>query len=321
MPFPDPHYIAHDGLSLATYAAGPVDAPAILLVHGWPELAYSWKNTIGPLAAAGYRVIAYDLRGFGRSSAPMDGPSNGAHHYGIANQVSDMEAVMDAYGLSDAIICGHDWGGIIVWHAARMIAERVSGVISICTPHVGQSPADPIEIFKKRHGDEHYFVHFTERPGVADKLFARDPDAFFRLMFRSTPKGAVPQPGQASIPQKFKAFLDAGAPDLKGGILSAADHQVYVDAYTRSGFHGGIGLYRNASANWHLTRGLDQAVAQPSLMLCPEDDVFLPPSFSNGMEALVPNLTRKIIPDCGHWAMWEQPDAINAAILNWLSAH
>lgn len=319
MDFPAVKYIAHDGLSIATYAAGPVGGPPILLVHGWPELAYSWKNTIPALAHAGYRVIAYDLRGFGRSDAPIDGPSYGAHHYGIANQVSDLAAVMDAYGLDDAFICGHDWGGIIVWHAARMIRARVRGVISICTPHVGQAPADPIEIFRKRHGDEHYFVNFTDRPGVADALFARDPDAFFRLMFRSTPNGAKPKAGQASIPQKFKAYLDAGAPALKGGILSPNDHQVYVDGYTRSGFHGGLGLYRNSTENWRLTQGLNQRVTQPCLMISPEDDVFLPPAASKGMEVLVPDLSRATIADCGHWAMWEQPARVNAAMLDWLS--
>ena len=322
MTFPKPYYIDHDGLKIATYAAGPEDGPnfkgAILLVHGWPELAYSWKPIIGPLAKAGYRVIAYDLRGFGKSSAPDDGLSRGAHHYGIAQQVGDLEAVMDAYGLSDAIICGHDWGGIIVWHAARMIASRVSGVISICTPHVGEAPADPIKIFKKRHGDQHYFVHFTERPGEADDLFARDPDAFFRLMFRTTPKGAVAKPGQASIPQKFAAYLEAGAPPLKGQFMAAADHQAYVDGYKNSGFHGGIGLYRNSTANWELTRGLNQTVRQPTLMLAAENDVFLPPTLSDGIEKLVPNTTRHIIPDCGHWAMWEQPEAILKRMKAWL---
>lgn len=319
MTFPKPHYIGHDGLKIATYAAGPEDGPAILLVHGWPELAYSWSPLMGALADAGYRVIAYDLRGFGHSSAPDDGPSRGAHHYGIAQQVGDLEAVMDAYGLSRAVICGHDWGGIIVWHAARMIAPRVSGVISICTPHVGESPADPIAIFKKRHGDEHYFVHFTERPGVADDLFARDPDAFFRLMFRTTPKGAKPKAGQASIPQKFAEYLAAGAPQLKGKFLAPADHQVYVEGYKKSGFHGGIGLYRNSTANWELTRGLDQKVHQPTLMLAAEDDVFLPPILSEGMERLVPNTTRHIIADCGHWAMWEQPEAILTHMKTWLA--
>ena len=322
MTFPEPYYIDHDGLKIATYAAGPQGGPnykgAILLVHGWPELAYSWKPIIGPLAKAGYRVIAYDLRGFGNSSAPDDGPFRGAHHYGIAQQVGDMEAVMDAYGLSEAVICGHDWGGIIVWHAARMIAARVSGVISICTPHVGEAPADPIKIFKKRHGEAHYFVHFTERPGAADDLFARDPNAFFRLMFRTTPKGSKPKAGQASIPQKFEDYLAAGAPQLKGNFLAPADQQVYVNGYKKSGFHGGIGLYRNSTANWELTRGLSQIVHQPTLMLCAEDDVFLPPALSEGMERLVPNITRHIISECGHWAMWEQPEAILSHMKTWL---
>ena len=319
MTMPAPHFITHDGFKLASYSAGNPDHPAILLVHGWPEMAYSWSPIMPKLAAAGYHVIAYDLRGFGQSSAPDDGPERGAHHYGIAQQVSDLEAVMKAYELSRAIICGHDWGGIIVWHAARMIEARVSRVISICTPHVGQAPVDPIDIFRKRHGDEHYFVHFTDRPGEADDLFARDPDAFFRLMFRTTPKGARPKAGQASIPQKFSEYLKAGAPNLKGQLLAARDHEVYVKGYRKSGFHGGLGLYRNSSANWALTRGLNQKVRQPALMLSPRDDVFLPPAFSEGMEALVPRLTRHIIEDCGHWAMWEQPEIVADRILDWLS--
>lgn len=323
MTFPAPQYIQHDGLKLASYSAGPARAGdeigTILLVHGWPELAYSWKNMITPLAQAGYRVIAYDLRGFGHSDAPSDGPSRGAHHYGIAQQVGDLEAVMDFYGVSSAVICGHDWGGIIVWHAARMLAERVSAVVSICTPHVGQAPADPIKIFKKRHGGEHYFVHFTERPGVADDLFARDPYAFFRLMFRTTPKGAKPKAGQASIPEKFAAYLKAGAPPLKGNLLERADRDVYVKAYRESGFHGGIGLYRNSTENWELTRGLSQTVHQPSLMICAQDDLFLPPSLSEDMDRLVPNMTRHIIEDCGHWAMWEQPEKVLSHMKAWLS--
>lgn len=321
MPFPAPRYIDHDGLKLATYSAGDSRDPAILLVHGWPELAYSWSPVMPALAAAGYHVIAYDLRGFGNSSAPDDGPSRGAAHYGIAQQVSDLEAVMEAYGLAQAVICGHDWGGIIVWHAARMLAPRVSRVISICTPHVGEAPADPIEIFRKRHGEEHYFVHFTDRPGEADDLFASRPEAFFRLMFRSTPKGAKPKAGQASIPQKFSAYLAAGAPPVKGAILASRDHDVYVRGYRKSGFHGGIGLYRNSTANWKLTRGLNQIVHQPVLMLAAQDDVFLPPALSEGMERLVPNMTRRIIADCGHWAMWEQPETVAGHITEWLSPH
>jgi len=316
--FQNPRFVMNDGFRLATYTDGAKDGAPILLVHGWPEIAYSWKRIIKPLTQAGYRVIAYDLRGFGHSAAPSDGPSRGMRHYGIAQQVSDLEAVMNAYNISRATICGHDWGGIIVWHAARMLAERVEKVISICTPHVGQAPADPIQIFKKRHGDEHYFVHFTERPGIADDLFAEDVDAFFRLMFRTTPPGAKPKAGQASIPQKFEAYLTAGRPPMKGQLLSDEDHNVYVKAYQKSGFHGGIGLYRNSTANWKLTQGLSQIVKQKSLMLCPEDDLFLPPAFSEGMEKLVPKLTRYVIPKCGHWAMWEQPEIIIKHMLAWL---
>ena len=90
MNFDNPHFVASDSFQIATYAAGPKDGPPILLVHGWPEIAYSWNNTVPALVAAGYRVIAYDLRGFGRSSAPLD-----PVHYAMPQLVADMEAILE----------------------------------------------------------------------------------------------------------------------------------------------------------------------------------------------------------------------------------
>jgi len=98
------------------------------------------------LVSAGYRVIAYDLRGFGRSSAPVD-----PVHYAMPQLVADIEAVLDAYGYE------------IVWHAARMISHRVKAVIGICVPHTARAPAPPLKIIEKRNGPKHYFLEFRER--------------------------------------------------------------------------------------------------------------------------------------------------------------
>ena len=158
MKFPKPHILSLKDVDIAVYYAGPEDGPPILLLHGWPEMAYSWAHQMEPLANAGYRVIALDLRGFGHSERAAKCDSD----YGIEKLVGDVEGVMNGLEIRRAVLCGHDWGGIIVWHAARMIPERVLGVISICTPHVKQPPVDPIEIFNKRHGEDHYFVDFQK---------------------------------------------------------------------------------------------------------------------------------------------------------------
>jgi microsomal epoxide hydrolase/non-specific protein-tyrosine kinase len=313
MTFPIRQYTALKNIKIATYQAGPEDGLPILLVHGWPEIAYSWKNQIGPLSDAGYRVIAMDVRGFGYSDAP---PAK--EEYGIEKLVGDIEGVFDHLCIKQAVICGHDWGGIIVWHAARLLRERVMGVISVCTPHVKISPVDPMAIFEKRYGKDHYFVEYKNSTR-ADELFASDPAAFFRLMFRTTPKSAKPSAEMYHIVKRFAAYLEAGAPSLKGAIMSDQDMQVYVDAYKNSGFHGGHNLYRNTTENWRFGQTITPTIEQPSLMISAAQDLFLPPAATNPMVDMVADLERHTIEDCGHWTMWEKPDELNALILDWLS--
>lgn len=308
-------YIDRGDVTLALYEDGPTDGPPLLLLHGWPELAYSWAPVMPLLADAGYRVIAPDLRGFGASDCP-----NKVEDYHITEMVADVEAVIDDLGISSIPVIGHDWGGIILWHAARMIPKRISHVVSICTPFVRQAPVDPIAILRKRFGDEHYFVHFNDRMGEADKLFARDPDGFFRLMFRSVPDNVTEAtPDFAFIPQKFEAFLDKGAPDLPGQILTPEQLAVYADTYAKTGFSGGINLYRNTTANWEYAAGLPDKITQPTLMISPDRDLLLPPSLTDAMVGRVEDMTRKVLQGSGHWAMWEQPEALSAMIIEWLA--
>ncbi len=313
MNFETPRFVTSDSFQIATYAFGPETAPTILLVHGWPEIAYSWKNTVPNLVQAGYQVITYDLRGFGRSSAPL-----GPVHYAMPQLVADMEAVMDAYGLQGCLICGHDWGGSIVWHAARMIPHRVHAVIGICVPHTARAPAKPLKIIEKRFGPRHYFIEFRDRGAEVAKLFAKDADGFFRLMFRSTPPGAVMDETFTFIPTKFEAFLKSGSPDLKGVVLPDADRQKFVEAYLNTGFETGMNLYRNIDENWVLAEGMSDKINQPVLMISPEGDLLLPPELAKPMKKMCGDLELVTIPDCGHWAMWDAPEPLNAAITDWL---
>ncbi|WP_121099236.1 alpha/beta fold hydrolase [Litorimonas taeanensis] len=314
MNFSKPDFIKSDGYNIATYRDGPEDGPLLILIHGWPEIAYSWKTTVPALTGAGYRVITYDLRGFGRSDAP-----HGIEHYAITQMVADLDKVIEAQGRRTATLIGHDWGGIIMWQAGLMLAHRIERLISICTPHVKHAPVDPLKIFRKRYGKDHYFLEFRDRPEEIAALFASNPDAFFRLMFRTTRPGQKMEDNFTHIPKNFLDYLLAGEPKLLGAVMSEKDRTEYTRAYEKSGFHGGMSLYRNTTQNWELARGLPEKIDIPSLMLSPENDLILPPQTTDHMPAIMKNLTRQTVPDCGHWAMWDNPNFINKAILNWLT--
>lgn len=314
-PFPEPQFINADGVKLAIYEAdGDLKRvnPPIVLVHGWPEIAYSWRNQIHALAEAGYRVIALDLKGFGASDAPQDKAL-----YDIEHVTNDLAALLDALEIQKAVFCGHDWGGSIVWSMAQWRPERVAGVIGVCTPLHPRPPAPPIDILKRRFGEAHYFVQFQEEK-TPEALFETDVDRFVRLMFQKPApreRWASLIPAVYDLPGRFKS----GRPVDSGKLIVSDDIiQVYIDVYKQSGFHGGINLYRNVNRNWELMEGRNETVIAPSLWIGANLDMFLPPESADGMEQLVPDLEKHLIDDCGHWVMWEKPKELNALLIDWL---
>ena len=172
-------------------------------------------------------------------------------------------------------------------------------------------------ILKKRFTEKHYFVQFQE-PGVAEDLFESDIERFVQMMFR---KPAPRERWAALVPEifdltgRFQSDRPAHKNDL---IVSDEDIGIYVDAYRNSGFHGGINLYRNVDRNWALMDGRDEIVHAPSLWIGADLDLFLPPEGADGMEEIVPHLEKRVIKDSGHWVMWEQPEALNKLIIDWL---
>ncbi len=314
--FPDAQLVAAGEVTLAIYETDGDSQrarPPLLLVHGWPEIAYSWKNQIHALAGAGFRVIALDLKGFGRSDAPHE-----AALYDAAHMTSDFCALLDTLDIEQAIFCGHDWGGALVWAMAQRHASRVAGVISLCTPALPRPPAPPISIIKKRFGGGHYFVQFQE-PDAPEKLFETDPDRFFRLMFQ---KPAPRERWAALIPRVFDLpgrFRNAPALADDDLIIPLTDVEIYVDAYRRSGFHGGVNIYRNIDHNWAQMEGRDEKIYAPSLWIGAELDLFLPPESAANMNKIALDLAKHVIAGCGHWVTWEKPAEANALIIDWLT--
>ena len=311
--FPSPNFVDAAGVRLAVHEQG--EGFPVVLVHGWPEIAYSWKNQIGALSDAGFRAIAPDLKGFGRSDAPKD-----KSLYDIRHMTDDLARLLDALSLEKAVFCCHDWGGAIVWPMAQLHPARVAGVIGVCTPHRPPPPAPPLTIIEKRFGPKHYFIQFQEDV-TPEALFESDIARFFRLLFRRPASKADMERLGVRIFDLPGRFRDGPPPDATGLIISESDLSVYVDAYRRSGFAGGINLYRNIDRNWEIMRGEDPIIRKPALMISAELDFFLPPESTDGMEAYVPGLEKALIPDCGHWVMWEKPAELNRLIINWLDRH
>lgn len=303
-------HIETNGIRLAMYEAGPTDGVPVLMLHGWPELARSWTTQMQALARAGYHVIAPDLRGFGGSSAPKD-----ADQYGVDTILADLTGLLDALDIDQAIWCGHDWGGLIVWHAAQLVPERVRGVIGVNTPHSSRAPKAPIELLTERFGPDHYIVRFQQR-GMEETFEGREED-FFHFIFAPPPRRAMfPTPKRlTNLVDAFARFDRAKAPTP---VVPESEISAYVHAYQQSGFTGGLNYYRNFSSNWRRMNGVDQNLSMPCLMIGAELDPFLPPQLIAGMEERIADLETHVIKGSGHWTQWEKPEELSSLMLNWL---
>jgi soluble epoxide hydrolase / lipid-phosphate phosphatase len=311
---PPVKFVRTNGIRMAVYDAGK--GPAVVLLHGWPELAYSWRNQIPALVSAGYRVVVPDQRGYGLTDRPPE-----VEAYDMVHLTGDLVGLLDALGIQKAIFCGHDWGGLVVWQMPLFHRDRVAGVIGLNSPFVPRLPLPPIETLRFIFGERMYVVSFQDY-GVDDALLEKDVERVFRTLMR---KKVIRAAEYFALPPEHRHFdfirqFEAPEPKRLPGepVLDRDELQVFVTAYKATGFTGGINWYRNVQRNWEASRGIEQRVSVPSLMLSAEDDVVLPPALTDGMETYVPDLEKHTISDCGHWAQQEKPNEVNRIIIDWL---
>lgn len=312
-----------NGIRMGFYEAGPVsDKPPVVLCHGWPEIAFSWRHQIKALADAGIRVIAPDQRGYGATERP-----DNVEAYDLEHLTGDLVGLLDHLKIDKAIFVGHDWGGFVVWQMPLRHLSRVAGVVGINTPHVDRAPADPIALYRKRFGDSMYIVQFQDAARQPDKIFgSKVAETFDFFMRKPMPR----KPQQAEAPTAgvgASSKLNLAFPQMVAGydakldprkeILSPEEMKVFVETFSKTGFTGGINWYRNMSRNWERAAGLDHTVRVPSLMIMAEDDAVLPPSATEGMEKIIPDLEKYLVRDSGHWTQQEQPDEVSNKLIEW----
>ncbi|PHY22187.1 alpha/beta fold hydrolase [Caulobacter sp. BP25] len=315
-PLPAPHFADVNGIRMAYYEAGPRGGVPIVFCHGFPELAFSWRHQIAALAAAGRWVIAPDQRGYGLTPGP-----EAVEAYDMEHLTGDLVGLLDHLGAKKAIFVGHDWGGIVVWAMPLLHPERVAGVVGLNTPFIPRLPFDPIEMFRAAYGEDMYIVHF-QKPGVADAQLSADAEKTLRFFMR-LPKGTLQDFESRPTEQRSLALQDALAhydPAIDDNqFLSPEELSVFVEAFKRTGFTGGINWYRNFSRNWRMAEDLPTRIdGVPCLMLMAEHDVVLPPSMADRMGDQIGDLEKVLIKESGHWTQQEKPAEVNAALLDWL---
>ncbi len=275
------------------------EGPLVVLCHGFPELAYSWRHQVPALTVAGYRVLAPDMRGFGRSSAPR-----AVEAYDVTTLCADMTGLLDELDQQQAIFVGHDWGANVVWQLAVLAPERVRAVAGLSVPFVPRAPAAPIPIMRRHLGEDFYIVWF-QKPGVADEALGRDVRRTLTTNRQWTADWALEDGSEPRLPP----------------WLSEQELAVYVEAFERTGFTGGLNWYRNIDRNWELTESVaERRVEQPAMFLTGELDMvrrFMP---AEAMRGWVSDLRAEIVvTGAGHWVQQQAPDEVNAALLEFLA--
>ncbi len=302
--FPKPTMISVNGVELEVFEAGRQHAEKpIVLCHGWPEHAFSWRHQVPALAAAGYHVIVPNQRGYGNSSRPTE-----VTDYDIEHLSGDLVALLDHYGYEDATLVGHDWGAAVVWGLTLLHPNRVNRVINLALPYQERGEKPWIEFMEEIFGGDFYFVHFNRQPGVADAVLEENTSQFLRNMFRKNEPISAPLPGMAMI-NLAKAETPLGEP-----LMSDSELAVFVSAFESTGFTGSINWYRNLDRNWRLLADVNPIIQQPTLMIHGDRDLI--PKFEKLTE-FVPK-AEVVSLDCGHWIQQEKPEETNQAILTWL---
>lgn len=288
----------------------------VILVHGFPELAYSWRHQLPALADAGYRAIAPDMRGYGGTDKPTS-----VSEYTIQKLVGDITGLMDALAIDQAIVVGHDWGAMLAWQMALLAPERMSGLIALNIPHIPRPPINPITYMRFKLGKDFYIVNFQDSD-ESDRKFAEDPGKFINTMMRRHQSNERPtgKKNRKRKPLSLLAELERATPRGET-LLNDQELRVYADAFAAGGFTGPINWYRNWKHNWKTTKKVSQFVNVPALFVGAENDRIISKKQIDGMRPLVANLEIQTIEDCGHWTQQEKPEELNSIIVDWLNRH
>ncbi|BAC69816.1 epoxide hydrolase [Streptomyces avermitilis] len=295
--------------------------PLVLLVHGFPESWYSWRHQLPALAAAGYRAVAVDVRGYGRSSRP-----NAVHAYRMLDLVEDNVAVVHALGERTAVIVGHDWGSNIAATSALVRPDVFRAVGLLSVPYTPRGGPRPSEIFAGMGGDEEFYVSYFQEPGRAEAEIEPDVRGWLAGFYAALSADTMPAPDAPDphFVRRGGTLRERFPAGRLPAWLSEADLDVYAGEFERTGLSGALNRYRAMDRDWEDLAPFDGApVRQPSLFIGGGLDASTQ-WLADAIEAYpvtLPGLVSSHILDgCGHWLQQERPQDTNRLLTDWLAS-
>ena len=301
-----------NGVSLRVTEAGDPGAPVVVLCHGFPELAFSWRHQIASLAEAGYHVLAPDQRGYGGSDRP-----EAVDAYTMAELSADIVGLLDSEvggGAEQAVLVGHDFGAVVAWTAPLLYPDRFSAVAGLSLPPVPRPRVPTTQAFRRLFGDNFFYILYFQEPGVADAALNAD--------VRSSLQRMVALEGFGGPVDEMTAQPLPPLPDW----LSTEEFDEYVRAFEVTGFTGPLNWYRNFDRNWELTDpaagGLAaHTITVPLLFLAGSADPVLGFTPRDRVTEVATGGYREVLLDgAGHWLQQERPDEVNAVLLEFLGS-
>lgn len=303
-------YVDINGIKYHYAEAGK--GPLVIILHGFPELWYSWRHQLAALAHAGYHAVAPDLRGFGESEVTAN-----VEDYSLTNHARDVKALIDHLNAKQVFIVGHDWGANLMWIMPMLYPDVVKGVVSLSIPFYPE-PRDPVEIRKKWPNT---FTNFHTK-GATEAEFNEDPERFFRLFFYGL-SGEAPKELIDSLfmkkPDNDHVLDDFIEPDHLPSWLSQKDLEYYVNAYKKTGITPALNFYRNDQDYFNLKEIYKKGIHQPVLFIGGANEAAVRFGSLEPMKASLPNLRKTVVLEyCGHWLQQEKPEEVNREIIAFL---
>ncbi len=309
-----------DAGGIALHAAEQGDGLPVVMCHGFPGLWYSWRHQLPVLAAAGYRAIAVDMRGYGRSGRPSS-----PGEYDRSRTVADMVGLLDALGIEEAVFAGHDFGAALVWDLPQWAPGRVKALMQLSVPRMPVSRRPPTEIYARMAEQHFVHVHYFQEQGPADEELGAAPERFLANVFWAL-SGGYRYLDIWRHPSEGNGYLDVlpEAPPLPWPWLTQDEFAYYVDEFRRTGFTGGLNWYRAYDHVWNEKQSRpDEPVTVPTMFLVGERDPVLQmmgPDALKQMEELVPGLREvHIVQRAGHFVQMEAAGEVNEAMLAFLA--
>ena len=313
-------------------ACGPSDGPLVVFAHGWPELSISWRHQLPAFAALGFRAVAPDMRGYGRSSVYRTHDA-----YALEHIVGDMRALIDSLGRERAVWVGHDWGSPVVWSVASHHPERCAAVANLCVPYYtlerGLDACLPLvdrelyPIDEYPAGQWEYQLHYQEDFAGATREMDSDPYALAKILFRKGDPNSFGKVAATALIRKNRGWF--GGPGnipqfpRDADVVTEADVCAYASALARNGFFGPNSYYMNHAANAaYAARAENGGVLDMPVL-------FLAAQYDSTCESITSRLAEPMRKYCrrldetvvysGHWMAQEKPLDVNAALAWWLA--